>query len=634
MLSDKISELAHSILKHKNLYYKGTPEISDAEYDKLEDELRLLAPKHPALEAVGSEESISKKVEHAIPMLSLSKTYDIKDLMTWVKEKPVVATLKIDGNSMSLVYKNGSLSLAKTRGNGRYGEDVTDKIHWVSDCIVGLDINDNIEIRGELYCTESNFLKLTSEMQTLGLELPTNPRNIVSGILGRKQHINLARFFSFTAFDIIDSTGHSPFKTEIETFSWLKKHGFKTPEYKLLTNEQEILHYLDYAKDFMEEDEIGIDGVVFSYNDISLHKELGSTAHHPRYKMSFKWQGSTAISKIIDFTWMTSRLGIITPVAVIEPTELSGATISHVTLHNAQHVKLFNLKVDDEIEIVRSGEVIPKFLRISKKSEGHYTWPSDCPSCHGHIDFDGIRLICKNTSTCPAQQSGAILNWIKCVGIDDLSEKRVVPMIETKLITSIPDLYKLTVKDLLKLPLTKDKMAQKLFNNIQKSKNIALADFLNGLGIAGAGLTTWESLLKVYNTLDKLLAATEDQLITIDGFAEKSAAQIVGGLKEKSNLIKELLSVGVTPKAPEIVDSSQLPLNGKTIVITGTLSRPRGDFTKAIKKAGGKMGSSVSKNTFALIIADPESTSSKAKKARELGINLWDEKTFWKTVNE
>lgn len=621
---DRAAWLAGEIMRHKKLYYSGHPEIADVDYDRLEDELRTLAPDHPVLSVVGAVnvESANAKVTHDQPMLSLDKTYDVNDLLKWAKGHEVLGTLKVDGTSMSLVYRAGRFSLAKTRGDGRQGEDVTAKLRWVADAIPGVKIAQSFEVRGELYCSESNFLKLAAEMEALGLERPTSPRNIVAGILGRKVHGELARYFNFFAFDVI---GLDSFKTELDKMTWLERHGFRLPEPRLLKKPADLESYLEHVRQKMEEDEIGCDGAVFSYNDLATHEELGATAHHPRYKLSFKWQGETARSKISRIEWATSRLGIVTPVAVIEPVELSGATITNITLHNAAHVRAFNLKSGDFIELVRSGEVIPKFLSVVTAASGQCHIPRKCPSCDSELVSDDVRIKCLNNSSCPAQRSGGILNWIKAVNIEDLSEKRLQQMMDCDLVGSIPDLYKLAMDDFLKLPATKDKMAKKLFDNIQATKAAPLAMFLNGLGIEGAGQTTWEKLLEVFPSLDKLRKASLDDVIAIDGFAEKSARQIVDGLRRQSTLIDELLEVGVSPEAPLAAGDGPRPLDGMTFVITGALSRPRKEIEDLIKKSGGRMGSSVSKATSVLVTNETDSTSSKMVKAKELGLKIWSE---------
>ena len=490
-----ITQLANEIIHHRNLYYRGQPEISDIEYDALEEKLRLLVPEHPIFHKIGEEiETSTGKKEHQVPMLSLAKTYNIDDLLAWQKGRELVGTYKVDGNSLALVYRHGKLVSAKTRGNGLLGEDVSTKIRWVSDCIATLSLPESLnkieilEVRGELYCSHTNFAKVVDEMQSLGLEKPSNPRNIVAGVLGRKQHYSLARFFSFFAFDILAYTEEPLFLTEIEKFDFLAKNSFHLPGAELLKSEEDIRKYLSRVREKINDPEFAMDGAVFAYNNTSLHKSLGNTSHHPRYKMSFKWQGEVAQSKIKDINWSTSRLGIVTPVAIIDPVKLSGAVITNVTLHNTSYVKNYNLKSGDIIEIVRSGEVIPKFLRVIKEAPGSYVLPSHCPTCRSPLLSDEIRLLCQKKE-CGAKVQGQILNWIKCVGIDDLSEKRLALLIDSKLVHCIEDLYKLSEEDLLSLPLIKEKMAKKLFTLFKEVRKFLLKIFLMVLV-----LQVWEKL--------------------------------------------------------------------------------------------------------------------------------------------
>lgn len=626
---ENIQQLAQDIMRYKEAYYAGKPEVSDNVFDELEEKLRSLAPQHPALIAVGTQVTEGKdKIAHDKPMLSLQKTYKLEDLISWAGEDELVGSWKIDGNSLSLIYREGKLVQAKTRGNGRLGEDVTEKAKWVADIVPELSGPFDVEIRGELYCSASQFQKLVTTMLARELERPSNPRNIVAGLLGRKSHYDLTRYFNFFAFETISQDELLQFDSEWLSFQWLKKEGFALPEPSKLKNKKDVSSYLDAVSEVMTQAEIGLDGAVFVLNDRNRHEELGETSHHPRYKMSFKWQGDTATSKIKQIGWATSRRGVVTPVAVVEPVELSGAKITNVTLHNALHVTTYNLKPGDEIELVRSGEVIPKFLQVTQSVPGEAAWPKACPSCGTELEYDGVRLKCMNKVDCPAQKQGTILNWIRSVQIDDLSEKRLNALLETGLVDGIPDLYRLSFDDFLSLPLTKDKMAKKLFDNIQSSKNVDLARFMLGLGIEGMGLSSWEKLTNLGFDLAKLREMGVDELQAIDGFAEKTAEQVVTGIAERTNLIDQLLELGLTPKVEsgtKIAASAEGVLLGKTLVVTGTLSRPRAAVEQDIKAAGGKLSGAVSSKTFALITNDETSNSSKFKKAQSLGIPIWNE---------
>ncbi len=631
-----IEKLACEILRHKALYYEGFPEISDFEYDALEEKLKALDPGHKVLNLVGFEtKNISKnKRQHKTPMLSLAKTYDVKELLSWQKEKEIVATHKIDGNSLSLIYKKGELALAKTRGNGEEGEDVTGKILWVKECpkklqeksldtlsILDLADDDEIEVRGELYCLEEEFPRLAEKMIALGLHEASSPRNIVAGILSRKNHIHLARYFNFFAFEVIFKGSSQFFKTEMAKISWLKDAGFSYPPYKLLLKENDIKEYLFALKEEIDSHSYGIDGAVFNFNDLNSHENLGETAHHPRYKISFKWQGETGKTKIQKILWSTSRFGTVTPVAQVDPTYLSDATITNVTLHNLAHVKLFKLKAHDEIEIVRSGEVIPKFLRVIKQLPGEPLIPEECPSCGSKLKEESIRLLCEN-NLCGARVIFKILNWIKQAQIDDLSEKRLIGLIEARKVSHIEDLYKLTKEDFLELPMTKEKLATKLMHNIEGSKKISLVNFLCALGIEGAGKTTWLHLTKVFSTLEDLLKATPEDLISLDGFAEKTSEQITKGLKENKNLMEKLFALGIEVEKREVTDG-QVPLEGLVFVLTGALLRPREEIIEDLQTLGAKVSSSVTKKTTALVSDDFSKKSSKTTKAESLGVPMW-----------
>lgn len=633
--SKQIADLSHAIMHHRYLYEKGIPEISDARFDQLEDELRELSPNHPALKSVGLEpDQDAPKVSHEEPMLSLNKTYSLDDLFDWINEYETVGMLKVDGVSLALIYEDGALSVAKTRGNGQVGEDVTRKVFWIPGIPHALSSGKGkkIEIRGEICCTKTSFMRLAHQMETLGLEKPTSPRNIVAGLLGRKTYYDLCRYFEFYSFSAFRrSESDQDFVHEWVQFDWLKSEGFRVPEPRLLKDRKDVESYLELVRKMMDDDEIPIDGAVFAYTDRKLQKNLGNTAHHPRAKISFKWQGQTAFSVVKKVEWATSRLGVVTPVAVIEPVFLSGATITNVTLHNAAYVQTFMIKPGDEIEIVRSGEVIPKFLRVVKSSSGSIVIPDRCPSCQHMLEFDEVRLRCPHTIGCPAQQIGTILNWIRAVEIDDLSEKRLKAMMDLELIHGPADLYVLSVEDLLKLPQTKEKLAQKLFQNIQKTKKLPLQRFLHGLGIEGMGITTWEKLLESIKnpTLEGVMSLDENVILGIHGFAEKSAQDLVKGLRERKSLISQLLKNGIEVLPYLAKQTKKTPISGYNFVITGALSVPREEISQKIKDAGGKVGSGVTSSTYALVTNDKEATSSKMKKAQELGVKVISEEELY-----
>ncbi|WP_412473925.1 NAD-dependent DNA ligase LigA [Halobacteriovorax sp. YZS-1-1] len=624
---NKIKLLEDQIKYHKALYYRGEPEISDIAYDKIEDELREIDPDNPVLNLVGSTISSLEKVKHDKKMLSLGKTYKIDELINWAKDYEVLGIYKVDGVSCSLIYENGKLVIGKTRGDGTFGENITQKVQWMKGVPSSIQDKERIEIRGEMYCDEESFFKLSEAMISQGLEKPTSQRNIVAGLVGRKENINLCSFINFKAFDVLGID----FDKEEQKYHHLQEQGFDILEYEIMKSKKDFEASIEDAKDFMANGDYLIDGLVFVYNDIKLHHELGETAHHPRYKMAFKFPGETVQTILKSITWQVSRNGILTPVGEVEPVSISGAVVSRVTLHNFGMVKQHNLKAGDKIEIIRSGEVIPKFLQTIKESENDFSVPTHCPSCDAPVKQVDIRIICDNPA-CPAQVKEVILNFIQKIGIDDLSSKRLEEMIRRKLVTKIEDLYNLNIDKLIELDKVKEKLATKLLTSIEKSKKADLITFLSALGITGGAYNKCEKVVGGgFDSIEKLLAMTAEKLQGLEGFAEKSATTFVNSLQEKKDLIKNLQEIGFTFEVIENDTGSSLA--GIKICITGSLSRKRSEIEKDIKAAGGTPVSSVSKNTDILLTNETEAKSSKYKKALELGITIKTEDEVMGMIN-
>ncbi|HXH31984.1 MAG TPA: NAD-dependent DNA ligase LigA [Bacteriovoracaceae bacterium] len=622
MKSKKIQELEKLILHHKERYYRGHAEISDEAYDQLELELKTLDVENPVLKLVGFKQSETLgKVPHQRRMLSLDKTYDEKDLAKWVGVEKVISVFKIDGSSCSIIYQDGHLTVAKTRGDGQLGENITKKAVFIPDIPKHLAGKKSLEVRGEVYCVETNFFQLSKEMKEMGLETPTSQRNIVAGLLGRKENIQLCRYLSFKAFDVITD---EKFTAEHQKLDFLKENGFDVPEYEVHSSLKEINKRITEAKEFMSSGAYLIDGLVFIYDDLKIHNELGETSHHPRYKLAFKFQGETKTTKINQIEWGVSRNGTLTPVALVEPTELSGAVIGRVTLHNFGLVQNFQLKAGDTIEIIRSGEVIPKFMGVVEKAPGPFTYPRTCPSCESTLIIEDIWLFCAN-EICPTKMKEVILNYIHKAGIDDLSDKRLEEMIIKGFVEDIPDLYRLSVSDLLLLEKVKEKLATKMYQNIQQTTDQSLVQFMSAIGVEGISTAKSEKIISQgYNSLEKIQSLTLEKMLKIEGFAEKSSTDFLRSMEKKRELIAELLSVGVSVK--DEIAHGEGPLTGSKFCITGELGMPRSEIEKLIKLNGGVMVSSVSKNTTYLVTNESEGSSSKFVKAQALGIPVLSEK--------
>jgi DNA ligase (NAD+) len=628
MKKNRIQELERLILHHKECYYQGKAEISDERYDLLEEELRSLDPSNPVLYLVGFKQSESlNKTEHKKKMLSLEKTYDEKDLLKWIGGKEVLSIFKIDGSSCSLVYEKGHLVIAKTRGDGQFGENITKKAVFISDIPKFVPGGENFEVRGEVYCVEKKFFELSKEMEDLKLEKPSSQRNIVAGLLSRKENIHLSRHLCFQAFDLISD---HKFIKEHEKLEFLKASGFITPEYVIHQGPKEVKERVAEARSFMSEGDYLIDGLVFIYDELKLHDELGETSHHPRYKLAFKFAGETKAAIINEIEWGVSRNGTLTPVALIQPTELSGAVISRVTLHNFGMVQSFSLKKGDRIEIIRSGEVIPKFLGVAEKSPGVFTYPKTCPSCGSKLRIQEIWLFCEN-EICPAKIKEEILNYVHKAGIDDLSDKRLDELISKGMVENIPDLYRLKVEDFLLLDKVKERLATKIFENINKTRRQGLAQFISAIGVEGVSIAKSEKIISHgHNTLQKIQALTLERMLEIEGFAEKSSLAILSSLAKKKPVIEELVSLGIFVQADNIA-TGEGPLKGLRFCITGELGQPRQTVEKMIKQNGGVIAG-VSKNLSYLVTNEEESTSSKYIKAKAFGIPIINEEKLIKMI--
>lgn len=631
MKIEQIDLLAKEVLKHKRLYYKGTPEIEDEEYDKLEEQLKKYDPDNQVLKMVGSDFFSSKKIKHSKKMLSLDKKYEIKELTSWINQNEVVGLFKMDGSSASVIYKNGKLSLVKTRGDGEYGENITAPAIYIKSLIGNIDIiEDETEIRGEIVCSHGDFEKLSKEMIKRGLDKPKSPRNVVAGILGRKDHIDLAKYLTFYAFDLLSNIDY---RSEMDKINKLEQLKFKCPNPVIINNEKELLNFIEKTKEYMSSGDFLIDGSVFIFNNLSEQINLGYTSHHPKYKMAFKFQSEGEVTALENIEWQISRFGVYTPVGIVSPVEMDGATISKVTLHNLKTVKMFNLKKEDEIKIVRSGEVIPKFLEVVNSSNHKLEIPDKCYFCNTKLKEDDVRLICENSS-CIGRKEEYILNFIQKIGIDDLSGKRVRAMMNHGLIKDIPDIFKITLKDLLELPNTKERMANKLLKNIEKSKETNIIKFLSSLNFTGGARKSTELLIENgYNSWESLFSLKEENLLEIKGFAKKKAKDYIESLNENRKLISELIELGFVITFP-IMEKSSNSLEGLIFCITGDLQefKSRKELEMLIKANGGKSSSSVSSQT-SYLICNEKSSSSKYKKAEDLGVTIITEKEFLEKVS-
>jgi DNA ligase (NAD+) len=635
-----IRRLAHQILYHKKKYYDGEPEISDEAYDALEERLRQIDPNNPVLHIVGSPEG--GKITHNSPMLSCQKATTIDEVLKWSKGLDVYAGYKIDGFSLSLIYENGRLVQAATRGNGIMGDDATIPIMKVSSIPKMININDKINIRGELFIRISEFNRIK---KAEGIDY-SSPRNLAVGTLKQKDLSLLEkRILDFHAFELLEFEENASLEQHGELLhSW----GFNTADFKLLTaptgNDIELL--FQQTQEHRDSLDFEIDGLIFKYNDAVQRKSAGRTEHHPKWMIALKFASQGDISTIQDITWQVGRTGVLTPVAELEPVEVMGAVIKRATLHNAEFLETLNVATGDTVMVIRSGDVIPKITKVVEKGGNEASFPSKCPSCGSILNRDGVNLVCTG-SPCRDRDIQSIRHWIRITDIEGLGPKNVAKLYDIGLVRHFADLYdkKLTEGVLIK---HLGKNGSKIFRSIQEKKHLPFHIFLAGLGIESLGKGMAKTLANHFKTLENLKNSSVKDLISLEGISDLTANYIHSGLLDTS-LSDQVLSKGVkliykgekkpiTQKqtlagldqfitagdATTPSSESQEPL--KTIYVTGKVPGMSKRELKQFIAQYGYEWASLSKKLDLLVTGENPGTA-KLEKASKYGLTIktWDE---------
>ncbi|MEZ4426548.1 MAG: NAD-dependent DNA ligase LigA [Nannocystaceae bacterium] len=614
--------------------------LSDPLYDQLVEKLRKLDPNAAVLQNMGPsaptgnvlaaaaaldmkpEDRFGAAVSHQRAMLSLDKCYSEKDLLSWAKKikGEVVVMPKMDGIASSMRYDGkGRLVLAATRGSGSEGEDITMNV---------LDIPDipnkikgprgvEIEVRGEIFMRLSTFQKFKGEY--------SNPRNLAAGSIKQKDRKkSRAKVLSFYAYDIIGPD----FADEREKFRFLEAVGFKPEAYEFIADRKQLqAAYERWAKARPTID-FEIDGVVYRASATDVQRNLGETGHHPRYAMAYKFQGDAGVTDLKDIEWSVSRTGVITPVAQLEPIELSGAMIGRASLHNLSIFKKLGLTKGCRVEVTRRGGVIPNVEQVSEDGPGKkpFTLPTVCPCGRGEPTevrkkgSTGEFLFCARKGGCAQAIFGELEHFAKVIDIQGFGPKVIALAVDGGLLTSPIDFFKLKVKDLAGLERMGVKSAQNLVEQVEQHKQIPLWVFLQALGIDTLGKQNARLLAHEFKELDKIRKLTRDQLVALKGVGESMAAAIVDGLKERKKLIDGLLkhvSLIEGEPEPEVVDGA---LSGQSFVFTGTLEGfGRDAAQKRVRALGGETPSGVNKTlTYLVVGAGRAAKSSKQKKAEQL----------------
>jgi DNA ligase (NAD+) len=644
-LNDLRSRLREANYKY---HVEDAPVISDEEYDALMAQLKTVEAEHPELitpdspsQLVGGAPQASfNTIRHPTQMMSLDNAFNRSDIerfeasirraLAYQGDLEYLAELKIDGLSINLFYENGTLVWGATRGNGQEGEDVTFNLLGIPGIPQTIkDAPATLEVRGEVYLSKAEFERINAEREELGEPLFRNPRNAAAGTLRQLDAKIVAKRKLQAYFYGVGSWRSVSARTQAGLLEWLEAHGFRVnPLREVVKNAEEVEALMERWRKERPKLEYDADGAVLKVNSLPLHEELGSTSRAPRWAIAYKFPAEEVATTLKDITWQVGRTGKLTPVAELEPRIIEGTEVSRATLHNPGYIHDLDLRIGDRVLVHKSGGIIPEILRVlmDERPEGltPYIIPTHCPECNSELVMDGANLRCVNP-VCPAQQLERIIYYGSrtAMDIEGLAVKTVEQLVEAGLVKSIPELYDLTQEQLLELEGFAKVSAKKLVDAIQASKTRSLSRLLVALGLPHVGRRTATILERAFPSLDKLQAASSEDLEAIHDIGETTATAIYEALHNPfmEQLIDDLQARGIDPKAEQVVMGDAL--KGKTFVLTGTLSEPRDAVKARLESLGAKVGSSVSKKTDYVVAG--EAAGSKLQKAEELGVTVLTE---------
>lgn len=654
---DRINFLKNEINKHNHLYYvEDNPSISDFEYDKLFKELRDLEEEYPELktpdsptERVGSISEKFFQYKHKHRLYSLDNTYNYEDLTIWYEKisknfndkVELVCELKIDGLAISLTYENGIFTTGVTRGDGITGENITTNLKTVKAIPLKLFKPADVEVRGEIYMPKTSFEKLNEENFERGEKPFANPRNAAAGSIRQLDStVTAQRDLSIFVYNgTFQNITLSP-KTHYESVMYLKELGFRiNPNMKLCQNIEDVIAYCREWETKRFELDYATDGVVIKVNKLAHQLELGYTARAPKWATAFKFPPEEVTTKLLDIELNVGKTGTVTPVAVLESVNLAGSTVARASLHNFDEVKRLDVRIGDDVVIKKAAEIIPKVIKIVESEEHYnlpvYEAPKTCPACGSRLSAkaDEVSLYCSDPN-CPSLQKAKLEFWVSSDAMDmeKFGPGVIEQLFELGLVKAPIDLYKLQKDDFYKMFAVKDKLANSMYNSIQESKTRSLSRFLTALAIRHVGKETADILANQFNTLDGLYYIDKDALIDLDGIGPKIAMEVRDYFNNEKNikLLEEFKSLGINP-TQDREERSEV-LKGKTFVLTGALQNmTRDEAEDKIKLMGGKISSSVSKNTSYVLLG--ENPGSKLEKAQKLGVIILTEDEFLEMIN-
>ena len=638
----RMKELIDILNKAASVYYQGKDEImSNFEYDRMYDELSALE-KESGLVLAGSPtqkvgyEVLSElpKQTHPSPMLSLDKTKQVDELSSWLGGKEGLLSWKMDGLTVVLTYENGELLNAVTRGNGVVGEVITNNAKVFKNLPVNIPFKGRMVLRGEAIITYSEFKKINALLSEE--EQYKNPRNLCSGSVRQlNNEITAKRNVELYAFTLVEAEGVDFKNSQQNKMEFMKEQGFQTVEYKVVTAKN-IYETVEWFSEKVKTNDFPSDGLVLLYDDISYGESLGSTAKFPRNAIAFKWADETAKTKLTEVEWSASRTGLINPVAIFEPVELEGTTVSRASVHNISIVKELKLGIGDTIEVYKANMIIPQIAQNLTKS-GSLEIPDKCPVCGEktsiHKENDVEVLFCENPD-CLAKKIKSISLFVSrdAMNIDGMSEATIEKFISKGFLHELADLFKLNrYKDeIISMDGFGEKSYEKLVKAAETAKITTTAKFIYSLGIANIGLSNAKMVCKAFsNDFEKIRHASIDELVEIDGVGEIIAESFVKFFANENNnhMVDDLLDI-VTLEDEENDNANDM--DGMNFVITGSVNHfsNRSEVKELIEGRGGKVTGSVTSKTKYLINNDSTSNSSKNKKAKELGVQIITEDEF------
>src|SRR5690554_226328 len=657
---ERVDYLISEINKHNyNYYVLDAPTISDYEFDQLIKELIELEGKYPDLlredspsQRVGGLASDSfASVTHAIPMLSLSNSFNDNDLLDFDKriravlkdQVEYVVEYKIDGLSVSLEYENGLLVRGATRGDGFTGEDITNNLRTIRSIPLRLNRPEDLIVRGEVFMKKHDFADLNRKRQEEGLPLFANPRNAAAGSLRQLDpKFNASRRLDLFIFNFQDIKGRF-IGSHSDGLNMLAELGLKVNNLLIKTNSiQAVIDTCRQWNTKRYELDFDIDGLVIKVNSLEARSVLGNTSKSPRWATAFKFPAEQKLSRIEDIVIQVGRTGILTPTAILKPTLVAGSIISRASLHNEDYINSKDIRIGDTVVIQKAGDIIPELVEvvIEKRTgnEQSFSFPTQCPACGSKVmRIEGEAAVRCTDNSCPAQLKRLVEHFVSrnAMDIDGLGPAIITQLVDRGIIADAADLYYLELSDMLKLDRMGPKLASNILAAIENSKGRGLDRLLNALGIRLVGERASRILAERFIDLDRLVGASKDQLTAIDEIGDKMADSITAFFKEKDNLalIEKLRSAGLDFTYKTSGQAIDQVFSQMTFVLTGSLQKLKRDQAKAIiEERGGKVSGSVSKKTDYVLAGDK--AGSKLDRAKELNIKIITEEDFMKMIGD